>query len=102
MVHIIPLSVGRRRLDTGNAVQYPQGSPIGGAMQGFGDELSALAEHYRKMTERQEAFDAEIARRQSTAGSRWPKTSWRRRRRPTARACTRPCTASWTRMTAER
>ncbi|RWC86750.1 MAG: hypothetical protein EOS72_24580 [Mesorhizobium sp.] len=63
MVHVIPLSVGQRRLDTGNAPQYPQGSPVGGAMQGFGDELSALAEHYRQMTERQEAFDAELARR---------------------------------------
>ncbi|WP_181175823.1 HNH endonuclease signature motif containing protein [Mesorhizobium sp. B2-3-4] len=63
MVHVIPLSVGQRRLDTGNAPRYPQGSPIGGAMQGFGDELSALAEHYRQMTERQEAFDAELARR---------------------------------------
>ncbi|ESY92426.1 HNH endonuclease signature motif containing protein [Mesorhizobium sp. LNHC209A00] len=63
MVHIIPLSVGQRRLDTGNAPQYPQGSPVGGAMQGQGDGLSALAEHYRQMTERQEAFDAELARR---------------------------------------
>ncbi|WP_181165571.1 hypothetical protein [Mesorhizobium sp. B2-4-12] len=63
MVHIIPLSVGQRRLDTGNAPQYPQGSPLGAAMQGFGDGLSALAEHYRQMTERQEAFDAELARR---------------------------------------
>ncbi|WP_181176338.1 hypothetical protein [Mesorhizobium sp. B2-3-5] len=63
MVHIIPLSVGQRRLDTGNAPQYPQGSPVGAAMQGFGDGLSALAEHHRQMTERQEAFDAELARR---------------------------------------
>ncbi|WP_181169108.1 hypothetical protein [Mesorhizobium sp. B2-4-14] len=63
MVHIIPLSVGQRRLDTGNAPQYPQESPLGAAMQGFGDGLSALAEHHRQMTERQEAFDAELARR---------------------------------------
>ncbi|MER8662424.1 hypothetical protein NKH34_14915 [Mesorhizobium sp. M1148] len=98
MVHIIPLSVGRRRLDTGNAVQYPQGSPIGGAMQGFGDELSALAEHYRKMTERQEAFDAEIARRQFNGRI----VSAEDEVAAKARACTRPCTASWTRMTAER
>ncbi|MER9527322.1 hypothetical protein NKI96_27745 [Mesorhizobium sp. M0292] len=63
MVHIIPLSVGQRRLDTGNAVQYPQGSPIGGAMQGFGDHLSALAERYQQMKDQQDAFDAELARR---------------------------------------
>ncbi|WP_181175818.1 hypothetical protein [Mesorhizobium sp. B2-3-4] len=63
MAHVIPLSVGQRRLDTGNAVQYPQGSPIGGAMQGLGDQLSAVAERYRQMMAQQEAFDAEIARR---------------------------------------
>ncbi|MBZ9979186.1 hypothetical protein [Mesorhizobium sp. BR-1-1-10] len=63
MVHIIPLSVGQRRLDTDNAPRYPQGSPVGGAMQGQDEGLSALAEHYRQMTERQEAFDAELARR---------------------------------------
>ncbi|UDL89508.1 hypothetical protein LGH82_31400 [Mesorhizobium sp. PAMC28654] len=63
MVHIIPLSIAQRRLDTGNAVQYPQGSPIGGAMQGFGDQLSAVAERYQQMKDQQEAFDAELARR---------------------------------------
>ncbi|WP_206073840.1 hypothetical protein [Mesorhizobium sophorae] len=59
----IPLQIAQRRLDTGNAVQYPNGSPVGRAMQGFGDELSAVAERYRQMKERQDAFDAEIARR---------------------------------------
>jgi hypothetical protein len=67
MVHIIPLSVAQRRLDTGSAVQYPRGSPIGGAMQGLGDELSALAEHYQRMKDQQDAFDAEIARRRFNA-----------------------------------
>ncbi|CAN7453653.1 hypothetical protein [Mesorhizobium sp. LjRoot246] len=59
----IPLHIAQRRLDTGNAPQYPQGSPIGGAMQGLGDKFSAIAERYQQMKERQEAFDAEIARR---------------------------------------
>ncbi|MBA1143187.1 lytic transglycosylase domain-containing protein [Mesorhizobium neociceri] len=59
----IPLQLAQRRLDTGNVVSYPEGSPVGRAMQGFGDELSALAEHYRQMKERQEAFDADLARR---------------------------------------
>ncbi|BAV46408.1 Uncharacterized protein MLTONO_1505 [Mesorhizobium loti] len=67
MVHVIPLSIAQRRLDTGNAPQYPQGSPIGGAMQGFGDHLSAVAERYQQMKDQQEAFDAEIARRQFDA-----------------------------------
>ncbi|MER9306599.1 hypothetical protein [Mesorhizobium sp. M0496] len=59
----IPLQIAQRRLDTGNAVQYPQGSPIGGAMQGLGDKLSAVAERYQQMKDQQEAFDAELARR---------------------------------------
>ncbi|BAV46433.1 Uncharacterized protein MLTONO_1530 [Mesorhizobium loti] len=63
MVHVIPLSIAKRRLDTGNAPQYPQGSPIGGAMQGLGDHLSAVAERYQQMKDQQEAFDAELARR---------------------------------------
>ena len=64
MVSIIPLSIAQRRLDTGNAPQYPQGSPVGGAMQGFlGDQLSAVAERYQQMKDQQEAFDAELARR---------------------------------------
>ncbi|CCV08010.1 hypothetical protein MESS2_690012 [Mesorhizobium metallidurans STM 2683] len=60
----IPLQLAQRRLDTGNAVQYPQGSPIGGAMQDLGGELSAVAERFQQRKEQQEAFDAEIARRQ--------------------------------------
>ncbi|MFD2052814.1 hypothetical protein ACFSQT_06730 [Mesorhizobium calcicola] len=63
MVSIIPLTIAQRRLDTGNAVQYPQGSPIGDAMRGFGDELSAVAERYQQVKDQQEAFDAELARR---------------------------------------
>ncbi|QKC96059.1 cell wall hydrolase [Mesorhizobium sp. NZP2298] len=63
MVHVIPLSIAGRRLDTGNAPQYPQGSPIGGAMQGLGDHLAAVAERYQQMKDQQDAFDAEIARR---------------------------------------
>ncbi|WP_192900552.1 MULTISPECIES: hypothetical protein [Mesorhizobium] len=63
MVHVIPLSIAQRRLDAGNAPQYPQGSPIGGATQGFGDHLSAAAERYQQMKDQQEAFDAELARR---------------------------------------
>ncbi|WP_292681401.1 hypothetical protein [Mesorhizobium sp.] len=63
MVSIIPLSIAQRRLDTGNAAQYPQGSPIGGAMQGLGDQFSAVAERYQQMKDQQEAFDAELERR---------------------------------------
>ncbi|MER8524002.1 HNH endonuclease [Mesorhizobium sp. M0644] len=44
-------------------LSYPEGSPIGRAMQGFGDELSAVAERYQQQKQQQEAFDAELARR---------------------------------------
>ncbi|WP_292157701.1 hypothetical protein [Mesorhizobium sp.] len=60
----IPLQLAQRRLDIGSVVSYPQGSPVGAAMQGFGDELTAVAERYRRQKEQQEAFDAEIVRRQ--------------------------------------
>ncbi|ESY92419.1 hypothetical protein [Mesorhizobium sp. LNHC209A00] len=63
MVHVIPLSIAQRRLDTGNAPQYLQRSPIGGGMQGLGDHLSAVAERYQQMRDEQEEFDAELARR---------------------------------------
>ncbi|WP_292242996.1 hypothetical protein [Mesorhizobium sp.] len=60
----IPLQLAQHRLDTGSVVSYPSGSPVGAAMQGFGDELTAVAERYRQQKEQQEAFDAEIVRRQ--------------------------------------
>lgn len=60
----IPLQLAQRRLDAGAVVQYPNGSPVGEAMQGFGGELSAVAERYRQQKEQQEAFDAEVVGRQ--------------------------------------
>ncbi|MBZ9868020.1 hypothetical protein LB515_21815 [Mesorhizobium sp. CA15] len=61
MVHIIPLFVGERRLDTGNAVQYPDTSPVGEAMQQLGDRWQAAAERYEQRKAQQQAFDTEIA-----------------------------------------
>ncbi|CDX39969.1 conserved hypothetical protein [Mesorhizobium sp. SOD10] len=63
MVHIIPLFVGERRLDTGNPVQYPDSSPVGEAMQQFGDRWQAAAERYEQRKAQQQAFDTEIAAR---------------------------------------
>lgn len=63
----IPLQLAQRRLDTGNVVQYPNGAPIGAAMQGFGDELSAVAERYQQQKQQEEAFDADLARRRFDA-----------------------------------
>ncbi|UCI06253.1 hypothetical protein [Mesorhizobium sp. B1-1-8] len=63
MVHTIPLFVGERRLDTGNVVQYPDSSPVGEAMQQFGDRWQAAAERYEQRKAQQQAFDTEIAAR---------------------------------------
>ncbi|AZO00573.1 hypothetical protein EJ066_27545 [Mesorhizobium sp. M9A.F.Ca.ET.002.03.1.2] len=63
----IPLQLAQRRLDTGNVVSYPAGSPVGEAMKNFGNELSAVAERYRQQKEQQEAFDADITSRQFKA-----------------------------------
>ncbi|UCI06282.1 hypothetical protein [Mesorhizobium sp. B1-1-8] len=63
MVHIIPLSVGQRRLDPGNAAQYPDASPVGGAVQQLGDHWQAVAERYEQRMAQQQAFDTEIAAR---------------------------------------
>jgi hypothetical protein len=63
MVHIIPLFVGERRLDTGNVVQYPDSSPVGEAVQQLGDRWQAAAERYEQRKAQQEAFDTEIAAR---------------------------------------
>lgn len=60
----IPLQLAQRRLDTGNVASYPGGSPVGAAVQGFGDELSAVAERCRQQKEQQDAFDVEIVSRQ--------------------------------------
>ncbi|MDX8534290.1 hypothetical protein RFM41_24510 [Mesorhizobium sp. VK25A] len=63
MVHIIPILTGERRLDTGNAVQYPDSSPVGEAMQQLGDRWQAAAERYEQRKAQQQAFDTEIAAR---------------------------------------
>lgn len=60
----IPLQLAQRRLDTGSVVSYPGGSPVGAAMHGFGDELSAVAERFRQQNEQQDAFDAEVIGRE--------------------------------------
>lgn len=63
----IPLQLAQRRLDTGTVASYPNGSPVGAAMQGFGDELSAVAERFRQQQKQQDAFDADIIGRELNA-----------------------------------
>jgi hypothetical protein len=63
MVHIIPLSIAQRRLDTGNAAQYLDSSPVGAAIQQLGDEWQAVAERHEQRMAQQRAFDTEIAAR---------------------------------------
>lgn len=60
----IPLQLAQRRLDSGSVVSYPDSSPVGAAMQGFGDELAAVAERFRRQKQQQDAFDAEVIGRE--------------------------------------
>lgn len=60
----IPLQLAQRRLDSGSVVSYPDSSPVGAAMQGFGDELAAVAERFRQRKQQQDAFDAEVIGRE--------------------------------------
>lgn len=56
----IPLQLAQRRLDTGGVVQYPQGSPIGAAMQDLGDELQQAAALVQEKQARKDQFDGKI------------------------------------------
>lgn len=60
MVHIIPLSVARRR--SGNAAQDGS-SPAGGASQQLDGYWQEVAQHYAQRKAQQQAFDTEIAAR---------------------------------------
>ncbi|MBZ9979199.1 hypothetical protein [Mesorhizobium sp. BR-1-1-10] len=65
MAHVIPLSVGQRRSDSGNVVSASGGSSVGGPVQA--DAFSAIAERYQQIKDQQEAFDGELARRRFAA-----------------------------------
>lgn len=56
----IPLQLAQRRLDTGSVVQYPQGSPVGAAMQGLGDELQQAAALVQQKQAQKAQFDGKI------------------------------------------
>jgi hypothetical protein len=56
----IPLQVASRSLDTGNVVQYPGGGEIGRALQGAGNELGAVADHFKAVQDQQARFDAGV------------------------------------------
>lgn len=61
MVHIIPMSVARRRKDNGG--QHPAGAQAGGAVQPLDEYWQAVADRYQQMMAQQKAFDTEIATR---------------------------------------
>lgn len=56
----IPLQVATRSLDTGGVVQYPSGSPLGGAIEDAGNAILQAAAHRRRLDEQQDAFDTAI------------------------------------------
>ncbi|TPJ76888.1 hypothetical protein FJ422_29715 [Mesorhizobium sp. B2-6-3] len=57
---VIPLQVASRSLDTGSVVQYPGGGEIGRALQGAGNELSQVADHFKAVQDQQDRFDAGV------------------------------------------
>lgn len=54
----IPITVGRRSLETGSVVQYSSGDPVGAALAGAGRQAADLAEFATHRKERQERFAA--------------------------------------------
>lgn len=56
----IPLQVASRSLDTGNVVQYPGGGEVGRALQGAGNELQGVADHFKAVQDQQAKFDAGV------------------------------------------
>ncbi|MDX8514925.1 hypothetical protein [Mesorhizobium captivum] len=59
MVHIIPLSVGQRRSDSGNGMQQPDAAPA----RQLDPYWQTVADHYERRMAQQRAFDTEIAAR---------------------------------------
>lgn len=57
---VIPLQVASRSLDAGSVVQYPGGGEIGRALQGAGNELSQVADHFKAVQDQQDRFDAGV------------------------------------------
>lgn len=60
----IPVRISGRGLDTGSPVQYSGRSPIGEALEGVGDRLSALNDIAMRRKKQDEAFSAEQTRQQ--------------------------------------
>lgn len=63
----IPLQTANRSLDTGSAVQYPSGSPIGAALENAGNTLSAAAQRVKQKDDQRDDFDARIRETEFTA-----------------------------------
>lgn len=63
----IPLQIAERSLGTGSVVQYPSGSPVGAALEGFGNSLQSAALRVKEKQDQKDAFDAAIRENEMTA-----------------------------------
>lgn len=63
----IPLQIAERSLGTGSVVQYPSSSPVGAALEGFGNSLQSAALRVKEKQDQKDAFDAAIRENEMTA-----------------------------------
>lgn len=56
----IPRTIAQRSLDTGNVVQYPSGSPVGAAISNLGGALQGVAERFKAIQDKKDAFDTTL------------------------------------------
>lgn len=56
----IPLTVAQRSLDIGNVVQYPNSTPVGDAIQRAGGMLQGVAERFKAVQDKKDAFDTTL------------------------------------------
>jgi hypothetical protein len=56
----IPQFSASRQLDVASAPQYPSGSPVGAAITGFGNTLQGVAERFKAIQDKKDAFDTTL------------------------------------------
>ncbi len=60
----IPLKVARPQLSSGGVVQYPSGSPVGGAIEQAGNRLVAIGNRWQEQQDQADNFKLQIAKQE--------------------------------------
>jgi len=63
----IPQFSASRQLDTGSVVQYPSGSPVGAAISNLGGALQGVAERFKAIQDKKDAFDTTLRENEMSA-----------------------------------